>query len=176
MTDKKFYRTVFRIEVLGDESLIDESLDMKDIHEMTYEGPRSGRFLDTFEEEVTPAHMGHLLEAQGSDPQFLLGDAWPMKQELGKLEFAFKTTGSVRSSWPSGSTSCELTSRRLSCEAERTMNDVAERQGWNEATKLDLVYRFLNNLDVLQKREDEAPLDHFKRWLENKAKWENNDA
>ncbi len=91
MTEKKYYRTVYRIEVLSGEPL--GCIDLTRLDYEISEGHCSGRFLDTSEEEVTAEHMEHLLLAQNSDPCFLLGEDWETKKELERVKFAFDTTG-----------------------------------------------------------------------------------
>lgn len=66
----KFYRTVFRMEVLSTEPL--GSLSLSDINYEITEGHCSGMFLETREEEVSRDKMRGLLVAQGTDPEFLL--------------------------------------------------------------------------------------------------------
>ena len=65
MTERKFFRTVIRFEVLSDEPLGEMSLE--DIHNFTHTGHGSGMFLETTDQ----AQVMRLLEAQSSDPMFL---------------------------------------------------------------------------------------------------------
>ena len=53
------------------------------------------------------------------------------------------------------------------------LNRTGDEQGWSEDSKLDLLCRFIDNLDVLQKHEDLDPEIMFSQWIENVAKWEN---
>ena len=70
----KLYRIVYKIEVLTDSPLHHEPLSLTDIAYEITEGHSSGIFLDTEVEEVTKERMSELLIAQGSDPEFLLGE------------------------------------------------------------------------------------------------------
>jgi len=71
---RKFYRVVYRYEVLADSPIHQEPLSIEDIAYETREGHCSGVFLETEAEEVSPERMAELLKAHGSDPGFLLGD------------------------------------------------------------------------------------------------------
>ena len=73
-----YYRTVYQVEVLsigpfdGGESLV----NMSDLAAIAYEideGDCSGAVTEISSEEVTRERMAELLEAQGSEPEFLLG-------------------------------------------------------------------------------------------------------
>jgi len=89
--DKKYYCTVFHFEVLSDEPLGEMSL--KDIAYHTTDGHMSGAFLGTFETVVSAGQMEALLDMQGSDPTFLLGETWELKKELKELESALRFLG-----------------------------------------------------------------------------------
>ena len=88
---KKYYRTTIIFEVLSEGSL--EVTDFEEILDRCHDGDLSGDVKAQFDEQVSEDLMAHLLEAQRSSPEFLLGDAWHMKEELKKLEFALETTG-----------------------------------------------------------------------------------
>jgi hypothetical protein len=75
MSDEIYYRTVVSFEVLSAESITEEPLSLGDLHYMTTEGHCSGAFLETVESEVSREEMSKLLIEQGSDPEFLLGEA-----------------------------------------------------------------------------------------------------
>lgn len=68
MSNRKFYRTVYTVEVLSEEPVGEMSLADLD-YEIT-EGHSSGRFLSTENEEVDGKKMAELLKAQGTDPEF----------------------------------------------------------------------------------------------------------
>jgi hypothetical protein len=68
---KRYYRTVFRYEVLSDGADALDGAGLEEIHELTHEGHCSGAFLETHEEEVDGPTMARMLESQGSDPAFL---------------------------------------------------------------------------------------------------------
>lgn len=74
MTDTKTYhRTVITVEVLT----ADDPLDvvcLEDLGHLIDTGDASGQVEVTEREEVGPLRMARLLVAQGSDPNFLLGD------------------------------------------------------------------------------------------------------
>ena len=80
-TEQKFYRTVVQFEVLTEGKLPD-TMTLPEIDNLVLEGEGSGRFLDTIDHRVTPGAMARLLEEQGSDPEFLLGDDWPVKHNI----------------------------------------------------------------------------------------------
>ncbi len=69
---RKFYRTIIQVEVLSEDRFVWDSLS--DVAEAIFDGDCSGNTTEISQEEVTPEAMAALLEAQGSDPQFLLGD------------------------------------------------------------------------------------------------------
>jgi len=89
---KKYYKTTIIFEVLSDASVDGEEL--VDIIRECDSGNYSGDIKAQIEEVVTDDHMSHLLEAQRSSPEFLLGDGWYAKKELEKVLFAFETAGS----------------------------------------------------------------------------------
>jgi len=68
--DHKYYRTVFKIEVLSREPM-DGHLTLADIHYEITDGHCSGMFLESEEEECDAKRISVLLEAQNSDPTFL---------------------------------------------------------------------------------------------------------
>jgi hypothetical protein len=69
MSERKYHRYVFQYEVLSEEPL-DDSLSLRALHHLTYDGPCSGQFLETTHEEVDGKTMAELLLKQGSDPGF----------------------------------------------------------------------------------------------------------
>lgn len=69
----KFYRTVVQIEILSGEPVPD-GIGIDDINYQITEGGWSGTAETVVSEEVTRERMAELLTAQGSDPEFLLGD------------------------------------------------------------------------------------------------------
>ena len=68
--NKKYYRTVFKIEVLSDEP-IGPGIGLEDIAYEISEGHCSGMFLDEEVEECNEERIIELLKKQGSDPSFL---------------------------------------------------------------------------------------------------------
>lgn len=66
----KYYRTVITVEVLSDEPYNPASLAQ--VAHDTISGGCSGNWKITSSEEVTVKRMAELLEAQGSDPSFLI--------------------------------------------------------------------------------------------------------
>ena len=68
--EKKLYRTVITYEILSEESCDWDSLG--DVAYAVKYGDCSGMRLDQTTEEVSRERMAELLEAQGSDPAFLL--------------------------------------------------------------------------------------------------------
>lgn len=73
----KFYRTVIEVEVLTNEPYVPGSLE--EVQYDITEGHASGAWDITASEEVTKERMAALLEAQGSDPDFLID---PDEEEL----------------------------------------------------------------------------------------------
>jgi len=70
MTSKrKFYRRIFKIEVLSEEH-IPEGVSLEDIGYWITEGHCSGVVKAEDEVEVDGKHMAVMLTAQGSDPEF----------------------------------------------------------------------------------------------------------
>ena len=72
MSEKKFYRTVVRYEILSDEPPL--FCDLSDIDYECKWGGWSGTIIGEKTEEVSAEMMSRLLVAQGSDPEFLLGE------------------------------------------------------------------------------------------------------
>ena len=70
----KYFRTVFRFEVLSTDEDFGSGMSLADIHYETMNGHASGRFLDGTHNEVSEEDMRKLLEAQGTDPSFLIED------------------------------------------------------------------------------------------------------
>tara|TARA_R110001583_G_scaffold183002_1_gene341510 strand:+ start:723 stop:962 length:240 start_codon:yes stop_codon:yes gene_type:complete len=73
--NKKYYRTVFKIEVLSSEPIKD-GIGLKEIANEIYEGHYSGMFLDDEVEECDEKRITELLENQGSDASFLIEELW----------------------------------------------------------------------------------------------------
>ena len=74
-SNKKYYRTVFKIEVLSDEPIKD-GIGLEEIANEIYEGNYSGMFLDDEVEECDEKRITELLENQGSDASFLIEELW----------------------------------------------------------------------------------------------------
>jgi hypothetical protein len=71
------YRTVITVEVLSNGPFIFSGINgLADLAYNVTEGDCSGHAEVTSSQEVTPKEMAKLLEAQGSDPSFLLGEDW----------------------------------------------------------------------------------------------------
>jgi len=71
-SNKKYYRTVFKIEVLSDEPMAGIGLNLEGIAYEISEGHCSGMFLEEEVEECDEKRISELLENQGSDPSFLV--------------------------------------------------------------------------------------------------------
>jgi len=69
-SEMKYYRTVFKYEVLSNEPLGHPGLEEIAYH--CTEGHCSGMFLEIEVEVVSENEIGKLLIAQGSDPSFLI--------------------------------------------------------------------------------------------------------
>lgn len=72
MDNKSFKRTTITLEVISD-----ADWEWDDLHDLAYditEGPYSGRLLGTSVEFLSDQAAREALIAQGSDPEFLLGD------------------------------------------------------------------------------------------------------
>ena len=69
---KKFYRTVFQVEVLSEEKFDEDgSLNLTDIEDEITHGHCSGRVTKIIDNEVkTGIEMATLLKEQGSDTEF----------------------------------------------------------------------------------------------------------
>jgi len=73
----KFYRTVFKVEVLSEVYEGDQMVSTLSLKEIDYEitdGHCSGRRTVESELEVTPRQMAQLLKSQGSDTSFFMLD------------------------------------------------------------------------------------------------------
>jgi len=70
-SNKKYYRTVFKIEVLSNEP-IEDGIGLEEIAYEISEGHCSGMFLDDEVEECDEKRIRELLENQGSDASFLI--------------------------------------------------------------------------------------------------------
>jgi hypothetical protein len=68
MSERRFYRTLVVVEVLGESEINFDTLEQ--LHHAITDGDFSGSW-DTSCLEVTENQMADLLEAQGSDPGFL---------------------------------------------------------------------------------------------------------
>lgn len=69
MTKRKFFRTVFTIEVLSEEPA-DPDICLEDLAHAITEGPWSGDIKTDGSAAVNGKKMAKLLVAQGSDPSF----------------------------------------------------------------------------------------------------------
>ena len=74
-SNKKYYRTVFKIEVLSSEP-IEDGIGLEEIAYEISEGHCSGMFLDDEVEECDEKRITELLENQGSDASFLIEEIW----------------------------------------------------------------------------------------------------
>ena len=72
MNNKKYYRTVFKLEVLSDQPMAGVGFNLEEIAFEISEGHCSGMFLDEEVEECDTKRISELLENQGSDPSFLV--------------------------------------------------------------------------------------------------------
>jgi hypothetical protein len=72
----EYYRNVISVEILSDQLLTDEMvLDLDNVDYLINEGSCSGKVTRTIlNEQVSPQQMRELLTAQGSDPEFLVGE------------------------------------------------------------------------------------------------------
>ena len=71
---RDLYKTVIVFEVLH-EHIMPSDMDLPDIVRETISGGWSGSW-EANTQRVTESEMADLLEAQGSDPAFLLGEDW----------------------------------------------------------------------------------------------------
>jgi hypothetical protein len=67
-SSRKFYRTVFTVEVLSEEE--PEPVDLEVLNQQITDGPWSGVVTKGKSEEIGGARMAELLQEQGSDPGF----------------------------------------------------------------------------------------------------------
>ena len=74
-SNKKYYRTVLKIEILSPEP-IEDGIGLDDLSYQIYEGHYSGMFLDEEVEECDEKRITELLENQGSDASFLIEELW----------------------------------------------------------------------------------------------------
>lgn len=72
LTKRKFYRTIFTVEVLSEEHLGNPGL--ADLDELITTGPCSGDVVKTKEQIVSGKKMARLLLKQSSDPEFFCLD------------------------------------------------------------------------------------------------------
>lgn len=68
MTERKFHRKVFQVEVLSEEPLGDVSLDQ--VHYLITDGPCSGDFKEVSSEVLDGKQAADALHKQGSEPGF----------------------------------------------------------------------------------------------------------
>lgn len=70
--NRKFYRTVYQVEILSEEKFDDNGgMSLTDIDEAMTNGDVSGRITTIVDnEEKTGSEIAVLLKAQGSDPEF----------------------------------------------------------------------------------------------------------
>lgn len=67
---KKYYKTIYTIELLTEDPMPDP-VDIETIHYEMSEGRASGMFKETKVETLSGPEMAKALIAQGSDPEFL---------------------------------------------------------------------------------------------------------
>jgi len=72
---RKFYKTVYSVVVLSEETPIHSYDDLAAIHYAITDGDCSGEVSKVSEEEVSAPEMAKLLIAQSSDPGFFSLDA-----------------------------------------------------------------------------------------------------
>lgn len=62
-------------------------------------------------------------------------------------------------------------------DAMKILDGIGTRQGWDSESKLSLMCRFVDFLDLMDSAQpvgrQKYPLESLERWLENQAKWEN---
>ena len=75
-SNKKYYRTVFKIEILSDEPMAGVGFNLEGLAYEISEGHCSGMFLDEEVEECDEKRITELLENQGSDASFLIEERW----------------------------------------------------------------------------------------------------
>jgi hypothetical protein len=68
MTNRKFYRVVYQVEVLSETPY--DTVNLNDIACDIYDGPCGGNVKIVESQEVGGAVMAKLLQGQGSDPEF----------------------------------------------------------------------------------------------------------
>ena len=69
-TERKFYKTVIRVEVLSEDYPISEDLSLAEIHHAITEGDCSGVCAFDPPRQLTGAEAAEELMEQGSDPGF----------------------------------------------------------------------------------------------------------
>lgn len=69
MTKRKFYRSVFTVEVLSEEPL-ESDLTLDSVAYMITEGDCSGFVNEELNQPIDGAKCAELLQQQGSDPEF----------------------------------------------------------------------------------------------------------
>jgi len=72
VTERKFYRTIFTVEVLSEEE--PEAVGLETLNYQITEGDWSGRVEKGRSKKVSGKVMAKLLENQGSDPAFFCLD------------------------------------------------------------------------------------------------------
>lgn len=70
MTERKFHKYIFQYEIVSEVPLQVDDLNIEDLHHLTYEGPCSGRMLETHYVELNAKEAADALIEQGSDPEF----------------------------------------------------------------------------------------------------------
>ena len=74
-----YYKTTILVEIISDR-LIPPGMDIQDIAREMTEGDFSGTWSVVNLTELSAESCAKALEAQGSDPEFLLGDDWNTKE------------------------------------------------------------------------------------------------
>jgi len=77
-----YYKTTILVEIISDR-LIPPGMDLQDIAREMTEGYYSGVWDVVNVTELSVESCAKALEAQGSDPEFLLGDDWSAEEEEG---------------------------------------------------------------------------------------------
>ena len=70
---RKFYKTVYKVEILSEEPT--ELMDLDEIAQAISDGPYSGNCYKDSTDEVDGPSMAKLLEDQGSSPEFFQLDS-----------------------------------------------------------------------------------------------------
>lgn len=81
----RYYRHVIQVEVLTDNRVGGEISDLSWVHRETTDGGASGWVTTVaLNQEVSAARMAELLQAQGSDPEFLIPPGDPYWEQAGR--------------------------------------------------------------------------------------------